>query len=114
MENLKNITKDTIGRTSKNLRKQLGHWNLTLLFQRIANKCEENRVFFELVNPKYTSQRCSVCGEIHKSSRNGEMYSCIKCGAVMDSDFNASKNILFKFLNGEFTVPHEQKQLICN
>lgn len=69
MEDLKNITKNTIGRVNKSLRKQLGHWNIDLLFSRIINKCEENRVQFELVDAKYTSQICSSCGNIHKESR---------------------------------------------
>lgn len=112
MENLKGITKNTKGRSSKNLRKQLGHWNLNLLFHRISNKCEENRVLFELVDPKYTSQICSSCGAIHKESRNGEIYSCISCGFEIDSDLNASKNILNRFLNEEFTVPHESKETV--
>ena len=111
MENLKGITKNTKGRSSRNFRKQLGHWNLNLLFDRITNKCEENRVLFELVDPKYTSQRCSSCGEIHKESRMKEIYKCIKCGFEIDSDFNASKNILNKFLNGGFTVSRDSKQL---
>lgn len=114
MENLKGITTNTKGRSSKNLRKQLGHWNINLLFQRIANKCEENRVLFELVNPKYTSQTCSSCGAIHKESRKDEIYSCISCGFEIDSDLNASKNILNRFLSGEFTVPHEQKEELTN
>ena len=110
MENLKGITKNTKGRSSKSLRKQLGHWNLNLLYSRIANKCEENRVLFELVDPKYTSQTCSACGSCHKSSRKGEIYSCISCGFELDSDLNASKNILNKFLNGKLTVSHESKE----
>lgn len=114
MENLKGITKDTKGRSSKSLRKQLGHWNVNLLFQRISNKCEENRVLFELVDPKYTSQTCSSCGAINKESRNGEIYSCISCGFEIDSDLNASKNILNRFLSGESTVPHEQKEELTN
>lgn len=114
MEDLKNITKNTKGSSSKTLRKQLGHWNLNLLFLRIANKCEENRVLFELVNPKFTSQECSSCGAIHKESRKGEIYSCISCGFELDSDLNASKNILNRFLSREPTVPYVQKDELTN
>jgi IS605 OrfB family transposase len=114
MENLKNITRNTKYKTSKNLRKQLGHWNLNLLFSRIINKCEENRVLFELVSPEFTSQTCSSCGEIHKESRNGEIYKCINCGFESDSDFNASINILNRFLDGGSTVPHVQKAGLTN
>ena len=41
---------------------------------RIMDKCEENRVYLTFVSPSYTSQMCSSCGEIHKESRNGEIY----------------------------------------
>jgi IS605 OrfB family transposase len=46
------------------------------------------------VNPAYTSQTCSKCGEIHKESRLGETFKCISCNMVMDADVNASINIL--------------------
>lgn len=104
MENLTNITKNTKGRTNKTLRKQLGHWNIKLVFDRITNKCELNRVWFELVNPQYTSQICSRCQVIDKTSKKGEIYECSHCGSIMDADTNASVNILNKFLDKEPTV----------
>ncbi len=109
MEDLKNITKNTKGRTNKTLRKQLGHWNIKLVFDRIINKCELNRVWFELVNPQYTSQTCSRCQVIDKTSRKGEVYECSSCGASLDADTNASINILSRFLDKECTVPYGQK-----
>lgn len=48
------------------------------------------------VNPAYTSQTCSSCGEIHKESRLGEDFKCIVCGMVMDADQNAAINILHR------------------
>jgi IS605 OrfB family transposase len=111
MEEIKNITKNTKGKTSKNLRKLLGHWNLTHLTNRIKERCEENRVFLTFVPPAYTSQTCSSCGEIHKESRLGELYECISCGNKIDADYNASLNIRNLFLNREPTVPCEQKQV---
>jgi len=113
MEDLTNITKNTKGRTNKQLRKQLGHWNIKLVFDRIINKCELNRVWFELVNPQYTSQKCSRCQVIDKTSRKGEIYDCSHCGSVMDADTNASINILNRFLDKECTVPYEQKEIYC-
>ena len=107
---IKNITKNTKGKTSKNLRKLLGHWNLTHLTQRIRERCEENRVFLTTVLPQYTSQTCSSCGEIHKESRLGELYECVSCGNTIDADYNASLNIRNLFLSREPTVPCEQKQ----
>ena len=45
------------------------------------------------IPPAYTSQRCSRCGVICKSNRNGETYKCA-CGNTMDADINAAINIL--------------------
>ena len=45
------------------------------------------------VNPQYTSQECSSCGEIVKKTLSTRTHVC-KCGCVMDRDFNAARNIL--------------------
>ncbi len=45
------------------------------------------------VPAKNTSNTCSQCGNIDKSSRNGREYSCSQCGACMHADVNAAKNI---------------------
>lgn len=54
------------------------------------------------VNPCYTSQECSSCGEIVKKTLSTRTHVC-KCGCVMDRDFNAAKNILSRGLG---TVGH--------
>jgi putative transposase len=47
-----------------------------------------------VVPPAYTSQRCSCCGSSN-DPRSSEIYVCAACGARMDRDFNAARNILF-------------------
>lgn len=44
----------------------------------------------------YTSQKCSRCGHIDKSARQGKIYTCVRneCGMILDADTNASKNVL--------------------
>ena len=54
------------------------------------------------VNPQYTSQECSSCGEIVKKSLSTRTHVC-KCGCVMDRDENAARNILSRGLS---TVGH--------
>jgi putative transposase len=54
------------------------------------------------VNPQYTSQECSSCGEIVKKSLSTRTHIC-KCGCVMDRDENAARNILSRGLS---TVGH--------
>lgn len=109
MENLKNITKNTKGRVNKTTRKLLGNWNINLVHRRIEDKCSFRGTKLVFVNPEYTSQMCSQCGEIHKESRNGEIYECIKCGTALDADVNGAINILNRFKNESLTVPHDTK-----
>lgn len=53
----------------------------------------------------YTSQECEKCGNIHKENRCGEVFRCRSCGYETDADFNASRNILSRFLLQEHTGP---------
>ncbi|NEO69111.1 transposase [Moorena sp. SIO3H5] len=54
------------------------------------------------VNPAYTSQNCSDCGEVVKKSLSTRTHTC-KCGCQLDRDHNAAKNILTRALG---TVGH--------
>ncbi|NEO12994.1 MULTISPECIES: transposase [unclassified Moorena] len=54
------------------------------------------------VNPAYTSQNCSSCGEVVKKSLSTRTHIC-KCGCRLDRDHNAAKNILTRALS---TVGH--------
>src|SRR5206468_3666047 len=48
------------------------------------------------VNPRFTSQQCSTCGEIVQKSLSVRTHMCPFCGYVADRDVNAAKNILFR------------------
>ncbi|NEO71534.1 MAG: transposase [Moorea sp. SIO3H5] len=54
------------------------------------------------VNPAYTSQNCSECGEVVKKSLSTRTHIC-KCGCRLDRDHNAAVNILNRALG---TVGH--------
>ncbi|QMS87863.1 transposase [Nostoc edaphicum CCNP1411] len=54
------------------------------------------------VNPQYTSQECSSCGEVVKKTLSTRTHVC-RCGCVMDRDENAARNILSRGLG---TVGH--------
>ncbi len=45
------------------------------------------------VNPKYTSQICSGCGQVRKKELSERWHSC-ECGTELDRDHNAALNIL--------------------
>ncbi|NEP52340.1 MAG: transposase [Moorea sp. SIO3C2] len=54
------------------------------------------------VNPAYTSQNCSECGELVKKSLSTRTHVC-RCGCQLDRDHNAAINILNRALG---TVGH--------
>ncbi|HDX9591514.1 TPA: transposase, partial [Bacillus pseudomycoides] len=64
----------------------------------LAYKCENHGSVLIKVEPKYTSQDCSICGNRVKKSLSIRTHICTKCGTVLDRDYNASRNILQKGL----------------
>ena len=50
----------------------------------------------EAVNPAYTSQDCSGCGDRIQKSLSVRTHVCTTCGLVMDRDENAARNIQWR------------------
>ena len=48
------------------------------------------------VNPKGTSQTCSVCGNIVKKDLSIRIHNCPFCSSILNRDYNAALNILQK------------------
>ena len=54
-----------------------------------------NDKLFVKVNPQYSSQECSVCGNIDKANRlKQDKFKCVVCGFETNPDIQASKTIL--------------------
>jgi putative transposase len=66
-----------------------GHFLSILAFKAA---CAGKRV--EAVNPAYTSQDCSGCGERVPKALSVRTHTCPSCGLVLDRDVNAARNIL--------------------
>jgi IS605 OrfB family transposase len=72
----------------------LKQWSYFDLQQKITNKAAEYGIEITKINPKYTSQRCSKCGFIHKDNRlTQSKFECLQCGFKENADYNASQNI---------------------
>jgi len=54
----------------------------------------------ELVEAKYTSQKCSQCGIMVPKTLADRVHLCPNCGLEMDRDLNASLNIVTLGLRG--------------
>ena len=65
-----------------------------LLFQLTSYKCVMHGSEVGFVDPRYTSQICSGCGEMVKKSLSVRVHDCRACGMVLDRDENAARNIL--------------------
>jgi putative transposase len=62
-----------------------------LLVRRLADKAP-GRV--DKVKPRYTSQRCSACGQVDARSRESQpRFVCTACGFACNADVNAAINI---------------------
>ncbi len=88
MEDLTNIRKRI--KAGKKLRSRLHRWAFDQLQTLIQYKAETHGLQVLYVNPAYSSQTCSLCGQI--GSRNRHLFEC-SCGNQQHSDLNASRNL---------------------
>ena len=52
-----------------------------------------------LVDPRFTSQQCRVCGHIASANRESQaVFRCVECGHADHADVNAARNILARGL----------------
>jgi putative transposase len=97
LNNIKQVNIENIKylRYKSKYSRKLSHWTYTDIFDKIGRYCMEQNVSVCVVNPIYTSQRCSVCGWTQKKNRKGKVFCCVKCGNTLNSDLNASLNLSF-------------------
>jgi putative transposase len=99
--NIKNMTK----RSAKGLSNKKSGLNRSMLdvglgeiTRQLAYKADWCGKNVEVVDAKYTSQRCNSCGHIEKENRKNQSdFECTKCGHKDNADLNAAKNIKDKF-----------------
>ena len=73
-------------------------WAFRRLFQYVEYKAAEHGIESVQVPPKHTSQRCSTCGCTHEDNRDGEDFECLNCGYQNHADYNAAKNVGYRYL----------------
>lgn len=95
LEDLTGISTRTKVR-GKTERAKRSNWSFKQLRDFIAYKARLHGVRVELIDPRYTSQRCFECGHIEKGNRRSQSdFLCLKCGHAAHADHNASLNIAF-------------------
>lgn len=60
----------------------------------LIQKAEETGCKVVAVNPRNTSQICSVCGQMVPKTLNVREHRCPNCNTILDRDVNAARNIL--------------------
>ena len=69
-----------------------------LFKQKLRAKCEYYGLNYIEVDEAYTSQTCSICGDVSKNNRKHRgLYVCRECGFVANADVNRTLNILKKY-----------------
>lgn len=83
-------------RARKSQRSRMSGWSFFQLRAMIEYKSKIAGVWVQVVDPAYTSQRCSACGHIKKRNRKSQAeFVCKSCGYTDNADHNASINISF-------------------
>ena len=89
--NIKAIEDKCLG---KGMRKSYRDASWGYLLNTLMYKAEEAGTGLIEVNPAYTSQMCSVCGNIVEKELSERRHRCPHCGLDISRDLNAAKNIL--------------------
>lgn len=90
LEKLANIRNKRKGNV---LNKLLSNWSFYQFEQFLKYKAEALGKQVVYIDPHYTSQKCSKCGNTNKLSRNKSQYKCMNCGYTNHADINAAINI---------------------
>jgi putative transposase len=81
-------------------RKAINKWNFFQFEQFLTYKAMAHGCEVVYVDARYTSQRCSKCGHIHKGNRQCQsLFKCRSCGYQLNADLNGSRNIVLKYLD---------------
>lgn len=72
----------------------LRNWSYFELQNQIAYKAKMCGIEVRKIKPYMTSQTCSCCGNLEEGQRLDQAhFKCKKCGAELNADFNAARNI---------------------
>lgn len=81
---------------STSVMNKMQYWSYKQVIDKLECLSKEEGFYLTKVNPAYTSQTCSGCGNIDAKARQGEQYHCSICNLEMDADTNAAINILHR------------------
>jgi putative transposase len=83
----------TSDKTNRNLNREVMDATWNSFIQKLIYKAESAGKRVVKVDPAYTSQRCSQCGEIVAKDLSVRIHSCPTCNLTIHRDLNAALNI---------------------
>ena len=94
IEDLRHIRSRTERTVRKSQRSRHSSWAFSQLREFLTYKARHYGVCLHTVDPRYTSQTCSVCGHCEKKNRKSQAeFNCLQCGYAENADRNAALNI---------------------
>lgn len=93
--------------------RKLNNWSFYELEQFLRYKAEALGKQVILVDARYTSQKCSVCGHTYKGNRERSSFRCRKCGFQLHADLNAARNIAQAGISCLSRLPVNQPNVAC-
>ena len=96
---IEDLTNAKIRMSNKNRRRLIQINPLSRFTNTLKWKCKKFGTDLYEVNPAYTSQTCSCCGNRIKLTLKDRIFKC-SCGNIMDRDINAAINIAAKSICG--------------
>ena len=107
LENLSGIRNQ---KRRKKMNKWVSSWSFYQLEQFLSYKAEAKGKQIKLVDPRYTSQKCSRCKQRHSVNRKKSRFNCATCGYQTHADLNAAQNIRDDYLINLSSTPCETEE----
>jgi putative transposase len=92
IEDLKGIRQQS-RELRKSFRARLNSWPFDQFRGFLTYKATAEGITVLVIDSRYTSQKCSRCGNVLKTQRRGNDFHCVSCGYQNHADLNASYNI---------------------
>ena len=88
--------KQMMKHNTKRMRRAILDQGFAVFLEILQHMCNKYSCLLVKVDPKYTTQKCSVCGTIIKKDLSIRTHKCPHCGLEIDRDVNAAINVLHK------------------
>lgn len=107
---LEDLTGIRNSRRRKKMNKWVSSWPFYQLEQFLSYKAGAKGKRIGLVDPRYTSQKCSRCKQRHSVHRKKSRFKCATCGYRTHADLNAAQNIRDDYLINLSSTPCETEE----